>query len=53
MHIHDELVIEADPRMSTFIKKIKNHPLKSGVHLQWELEVDAFSISTPERRTPN
>ena len=23
-------------------KKIKNRPLKSGVHLQWKLEVDAF-----------
>lgn len=69
MHIHDELVIEADPRMSLdvlceqmgrtppwakglklradgyvtpFYKKIKNRPLKSGVHLQWKLEVDAF-----------
>ena len=69
MHIHDELVIEADPRMSLdvlceqmgrtppwakglklradgyttpFTKKIKNRPLKSGVHLQWKLEVDAF-----------
>jgi predicted hydrocarbon binding protein len=79
MHIHDELVIEADPRMSltlsvnrwaghrlgrkvsssalmatlqTFIKKIKNHPLKSGVHLQWEAEVDAFFYVRPERRTP-
>lgn len=64
MHIHDEVVIETDPRMSwkrsvnrwaalhlgrkvccfvltvtqqIFIKKIKNSPLKSGVHLQWKV----------------
>ena len=30
------------------IKKIKYHPLKSGVHLQWELEVDAFSLPGKE-----
>ena len=25
-------------------------PLKSGVHLQWKLEVDAFFYIRPERR---
>ena len=33
-----------------FTKKINNHPLKSGVHLQWEAEVDAFFYVRPERR---
>ena len=57
MHIHDELVIEADPHMSLDVlceqmgrtppwaKGLKlraDGPLKSGVHLQWKLEVDAF-----------
>ena len=55
MHIHDELVIEADPHMSLDVlceqmgrtppwaKGLKlRAPLKSGVHLQWKLEVDAF-----------
>ena len=37
-----------------FTKKIDNHPLKSGVHLQWEAEVDAFFYVRPEQmgRTP-
>jgi DNA polymerase len=79
MHIHDELVIEADPRMSLdvlceqmgrtppwapglqapcrrlrhpFTKKIKNHPLKSGVHLQWEIRGGRLFYVRPERRTP-
>nr|DAZ62468.1 MAG TPA: hypothetical protein [Caudoviricetes sp.] len=32
------------------IKKIKIHPLKQCVHLQWKLEVDALLVY-PERRT--
>lgn len=84
MHIHDELVIEADPRMSLDVlceqmgrtppwvkglklcadgyinpstKKIKNRPLKSGVHLQWNIFIrtdPAGNIKTdkenPQRR---
>ena len=43
MHIHDELVIEADPHMSLDVLcEQMGSPLKSGVHLQWKLEVDAF-----------
>jgi len=39
--------------LQTFIKKIKNHPLKSGVHLQWEIRGGRLFYIHPERRTPN
>lgn len=36
------LKLRADAMSHPSTKKIKNRPLKSGVHLQWKLEVDAF-----------